>query len=239
MASWPVYHETMQQQSLRQRLGRRVGSLLIIAGGLTIAFPFWSALYTHYEQSRLSSAYRSSSAAFAAQARSQPSSPHESAHQEAQHLAALFARHLRPGEPIGRLLISRLHLNVVVAQGALGAASLNPASDAAYLRGGPVHYGVTPLPGAGSPVAIAGHRTTYSAPFYDLGQLRAGNWIVLETPYGRFAYRVVAIQTVLPSDIGVLFDARHDLVLTTCTPPYSASHRLVVAARLVSVQLRQ
>jgi sortase A len=229
----------MERRSTRQRLGRRAGSLLLVAGGIVIAFPFWSALYTHYEQDRLGSAYRRADAAFATKTRHQPPAGHQSAAAEARSLAALFARGLRPGDPIGRLQISRLHLDVLVVQGSLGVSSLNPASDASYLRGGPVHYGITPLPGAGTPVAIAGHRTTYSAPFYGLGQLRAGNWIVLDTPYGRFAYRVVTVMTVRPSDVGVLFDRRFDLVLTTCTPPYSASHRLVVAARLVNFQLRR
>jgi sortase A len=142
-----------------------------------------------------------------------------------------------PGEPIGRLLISRVHIDQKVVQGALGVASLNPASNAAFLCGGPVHYGITALPGAGTPVAIAGHRTTYTAPFYRLGQLHIGNVIILETPYGSFTYRVARLSTVLPSDVGVLFDRSFDLVLTTCTPLHSASHRLIVDARLVRVRL--
>ena len=79
-------------------------------------------------------------------------------------------------------------MNRVVVQGSTGSRSLSPASDTAYLRGGPVHYGVTPLPGAGEPFAVAGHRTTYSAPFYSLNVLRRGDTIVVDTPYGRFVY---------------------------------------------------
>jgi sortase A len=221
----------MHERSKRQRLGRRAANLLLIVGGLTIAFPFWSAAYTHYQQRSLSADYRRASAAFAAgaQRRSTLATPLTPA-MKARRLAALFARGLKPGEPIGHLVIPRLKFNRIVVQGSTGAHSLWPASDASYLRGGPVHYGITPLPGAGEPFAVAGHRTTYSAPFYGLNVLRRGDRIVVDTPYGRFRYVVSRITTVLPSDVGVLYDRGYGLVLTTCTPPYSASHRLIVWA---------
>ncbi len=54
----------------------------------------------------------------------------------------------------------------------------------------------------------------------------------MDTPYGKFRYAVAKTTTVLPSDVGVLRDRGYGLVLTTCTPPYSASRRLVVWATL-------
>jgi sortase A len=230
----------MHQRSTRQRFGRRLASLLLIAGGLTLAFPFWSAAYTHFEQRHLGADYGRASAAFASRARQQSSTLallHTPA-MKARRLAALFARDLKPGDPIGRLIIPRLRMNRVVVQGGTDSGSLSPASDTAYLRGGPVHYAVTPLPGAGEPFAVAGHRTTYSAPFYSLNTLRRGDTIVVDTPYGRFVYTVARLTTVLPSDVGVLFDRGYGLVLTTCTPPYSASHRLVVWASATSFTLK-
>ena len=224
----------MQKRTTRQRLGRRSANLLLIAGGLTIAFPFWSAAYTHFQQNRLSADYQHASNSFSAAARQQTSTLallHTPA-MRARRLAALFARGLKPGDPIGRLVIPHAHINRIVVQGGTSSSSLSPASDTAFLRGGPVHYGVTPLPGAGEPFAVAGHRTTYSAPFYSLNVLRRGDRIVLDTPYGRFDYRVAKLTTVLPSDVGVLYDRGYALVLTTCTPPYSASHRLIVWASL-------
>ena len=110
--------------------------------------------------------------------------------------------------------------------------ALDPDGDRALLRNGPVHYGITPLPGAGEPFAVAGHRTTYGAPFYELDKLRSGDPIYVDTPYGRFRYGVAKTTTVDPTDIGVLDDRGYGLVLTTCTPPYSAAHRLVVWATL-------
>ena len=103
---------------------------------------------------------------------------------------------------------------------------------ARLLRNGPVHYAITPLPGAGEPFAVAGHRTTYGAPFYKLDKLREGDPIFVDTPYARFRYAVAKTTTVAPTDIGVLSDRGYGLVLTTCTPPYSAAHRLVVWATL-------
>jgi sortase A len=230
----------MHQRSTRQRFGRRLANLLLIAGGLTLAFPFWSAAYTRYEQRHLGADYSRASAAFASRARQQSSTLallHTPA-MKARGLAALFAHGLKPGDPIGRLIIPRLGFNRVVVQGSTGSGSLSPGSDTAYLRGGPVHYGVTPLPGAGEPFAVAGHRTTYSAPFYSLNALRRGDPIVVDTPYGRFVYKVAKLTTVLPSDVGVIYDRGYGLVLTTCTPPYSASHRLVVWASTAGFKLK-
>jgi sortase A len=229
----------MRERSTRQRVGRRLASLLLIAGGLVVAFPFWSAAYAHFQQGALRSDYGRVSTAFAlgeqrhAAVLAQLGTPQ----MKVRRLAALFARGLKPGDPIGRLIIPRLGMDRIVVQGAAGAASLSPGSDTAYLRGGPVHYGITPLPGAGEPFAVAGHRTTYAAPFYALNELRRGDLIVVDTPYARFTYRVARLTTVLPSDVGVLYDRGYGLVLTTCTPPYSASHRLVVWASAAGFRL--
>ena len=205
-----------------------------------IAFPFWSAAYAHFQQGALRSDYRRVNAAFAVGEQRQTAvlAQLRSPQMKVRRLAGLFAHGLKPGDPIGHLIIPRLGMNRIVVQGAPGAASLSPGSDTAYLRGGPVHYGITPLPGAGEPFAVAGHRTTYGAPFYRLNELRRGDSIVVDTPYGRFAYRVVRLTTVLPSDVGVLYDRGYGLVLTTCTPPYSASHRLVVWAAAAGFRLK-
>ena len=211
----------------------------MIAGGLLLAYPFWSAAYTRVEQGKLNSTYQTISRAYAGAVQQQDPKLASAAQsgQRLSELAALFARQLKPGAPIGRLLIPKLHLDRWVLQGAGGAAGLTPAGDAPFLRSGPVHYAVTPLPGAGEPFAIAGHRTTYGAPFYSLDKLRPDDAIVFQTPYARFTYRVVRTTTVLPSAVSVLFDRGYSLVLTTCTPRYSASHRLVVWAQLTGYKL--
>lgn len=218
----------------RSRWVRRLADILLIAGGLVLSYPFWSAGYAQVQQSRLDATYRDSSAAFATLAAANADArPRDVPRVEVvRRLAVLYGGRLRPGDPIGRLRIPLIDLDRLVQQGARGRASLDPNADRALLRNGPVHYGLTPLPGAGEPFAVAGHRTTYGAPFYKLDRLKRGDLIFLDTPYARFRYAVEKTSVVLPNDVGVLRDRGYSLVLTTCTPPYSASHRLVVWAVL-------
>jgi sortase A len=218
----------------RKRWLRLGGDLLLIVGGLVLSYPFWSAAYAQVQQTRLDSTYREQSSAFAeGVVANEDTRTHGVSDAElVRRLAVLFARGLRPGDPIGRLRIPRIGLDRLVQQGVGGRLALDPDGDRALLRNGPVHYGVTPLPGAGEPFAVSGHRTTYGAPFNKLDRLRRGDPILMDTPYARLRYEVVRTSTVLPSDIGVLRDRGYGLVLTTCTPPYSASHRLIVWATL-------
>jgi sortase A len=218
----------------RSRWVRRLGDILLIAGGLVLAYPFWSAGYAQVQQSRLDAAYRDNSAAFSTVAATAADTrSHNVPRAEVvRRLAVLYGSRLQPGDPIGRLRIPLVDLDRLVQQGARGRASLDPGADRALLRSGPVHYGFTPLPGAGEPFAVAGHRTTYGAPFYKLDRLKSGDRIFLDTPYARFRYEVAKTTVVVPGDIGVLRDRGYGLVLTTCTPPYSASHRLIVWAVL-------
>ncbi len=218
----------------RSRWLRLAGDLLLIAGGLVLAYPFWSAAYAQVQQSRLDSTYRQQSAAFAAEV-SGDLGTHKrtvSSRELLRRLAVVYGRGLKAGDPIGRLRIPRIDLDRLVQQGVAGRAGLDPDGDRSLLRNGPVHYAITPLPGAGEPFAVAGHRTTYGAPFYELDKLRRGDPIYMETPYGKFRYAVAKTTTVDPTDISVLSDRGYGLVLTTCTPPYSAAHRLIVWATL-------
>ncbi len=217
---------------------RLAGDLLLIAGGLVLAYPFWSAAYAQVQQSRLDSTYRQQSAAFIQDINAnQDTRPHGVSDEElVRRLAVRYGKKLRPGDPVGRLIIPRIKLDRLVQQGVGGKMALDPQGDTALLRNGPVHYGITPLPGAGEPFAVAGHRTTYGAPFYKLDKLRAGDPIYVDTPYARFRYSVAKTTTVDPTDTSVLLDRGYGLVLTTCTPPYSAAHRLVVWATLAKAK---
>jgi sortase A len=218
----------------RGRWVRRLADILLIAGGLVLSYPFWSAGYAQVQQSRLDAAYRDSSAAFSSVAAANTDTrTHDlPAAEIVRRLAVLYGSRLKTGDPIGRLRIPLIDVDRLVQQGARGSASLDPATDRTLLRNGPVHYGLTPLPGAGEPFAVAGHRTTYGAPFYKLDRLKRGDPIFLDTPYARFRYEVMKTTVVLPGDVGVLRDRGYGLVLTTCTPAYSASHRLIVWATL-------
>jgi sortase A len=101
------------------------------------------------------------------------------------------------------------------------------------LKKGPGHYTNTPLPGQPGNAAIAGHRTTYGAPFGNIGELNAGDEIDVTTKQGSFVYKVTGQQVVDPSDVSVLAPTNDNrLTLTTCHPKYSAAKRLVITAAL-------
>ncbi len=226
----------------RRAVRHLIGDLLLIAGGILLAYPLWSGLLATVQQGRLDDAYGRETARFTETVRSAKDKASKSEVPpgvEVHRLATLFAETLRPGDPVARLTIPRLDLEHVVQEGVSGRVALDPNGDRKLLRNGPVHYGITPLPGAGDPFAVAGHRTTYGAPFSRLDALRKGDRVVVETPYARFVYAVARTTVVQPDDVGVLRDRGYGLVLTTCTPRYSASHRLIVWARTVSFELRQ
>ncbi len=102
---------------------------------------------------------------------------------------------------------------------------------------GPGHYPGTPLPGTHGTVAIAGHRTTYGAPFRRLDQLGRGDRIELRMPYGTFVYSVERRRIVAPTAVWVTRSTSYDrLILSACHPLYSAAKRIVVFARLVDTR---
>lgn len=101
------------------------------------------------------------------------------------------------------------------------------------LKKGPGHYPETPLPGQEGNAAIAGHRTTYGAPFNRIDELVAGDEILVETVQGDFRYLVTEQLIVSPSAVDVLEDKGDNrLTLTACHPKYSARQRIVVVAEL-------
>jgi sortase A len=141
----------------------------------------------------------------------------------AAFLARALNRRTDPGDPVGRIKIPEVGVNKVVVEG----------TDGDSLRKGPGHYPETPLPGIHGTVAIAGHRTTYGAPFNELDKVDRGDEVVVEMPYGRFVYEVERQLIVDPTDTWVTKRVNHDrLVLTACHPKYSAAQRIVIFARL-------
>ncbi len=141
----------------------------------------------------------------------------------ARVLARRFTRQLHRGEAIGRIEVPRIGLDIVIVQG----------TDTASLQKGPGHYPGTPLPGLPGTTAIAGHRTTYLAPFRDINRIEPGDEMRLEMPYADFTYRVQKHEVVAPGDVGIVRSAGYQrLLLTACHPLYSAAQRYAVFARL-------
>jgi sortase A len=207
---------------------RFIASVLIVCGLLLIADVaitlLWqepvSALIAHREQSKLSHQLSALDRQSAADARAV-----RRARQRFELLAQREQGRVGSGHALGRIRLPTLHRSYVMVQG----------TDPASLRKGPGHYPGTALPGEGGTVGIAGHRTTYLAPFKTINDLRPGDPVVLEMPYGTFTYRVENTRIVEPTALWVTRDVGYPrLVLSACHPLYSASHRIVVFARLTT-----
>lgn len=128
------------------------------------------------------------------------------------------------GDPIAIIQIPKIGVDEVVVQG----------TDRPDLQKGPGHYPATPLPGQIGNAAIAGHRTTYGAPFFRLDELAAGDEILTKSLVGDYTYVVTDTLVVKPTDTWVVENTPDaQLTLTTCNPKYSARERLVVKAQLV------
>lgn len=126
------------------------------------------------------------------------------------------------GDAIARIEMPSIGVSEYVVEG----------TDVDSLRKGPGHYPETPLPGDPGTAAIAGHRTTYGAPFRRIDQLRHGQPITLDMPDGRFVYRVERTKIVDDQDLSVLDRVGYRrLVLSACHPLYSAAQRIIVFAR--------
>jgi sortase A len=128
------------------------------------------------------------------------------------------------GDPVAVMEIPAIGLTRTIVEG-VGVDDL---------KQGPGHYPGTPLPGQAGNAAIAGHRTTYGAPFYRLNELEPGDEIELQTLQGEFTYEVTRKHVVSPDQVEVL-DPTEDaqLTLTTCEPRFSARQRLIIVADLL------
>jgi sortase A len=151
----------------------------------------------------------------------------EASHQAIERAAQRFFDELETGVPLGRIIIPKLDIDPVFVNGTRWGADLSR---------GPGRYPETFLPGMGRVTAIAGHRTTFGAPFRHIDRLEAGDEIVLDLPYGTFHYRVVEHEIVANDDWSIIEPREFEtLVLSACHPLFSASQRWIVYARLSAV----
>jgi sortase A len=200
------------------------GVLLLVDAGLTLAWqePV-SAFMAGREQSQLRGQLNGLNKL--AQSDKQAVGDDRDVRRRLAKLAALQARRDKRGRAVGRLKLPSLHRSYVVVEG----------TDTDSLRKGPGHYANTPLPGQGATVGVAGHRTTYGAPFRTIDKLKRGDELVMDMPYGRFTYVVDKTQIVNPDATWITHKRRHEmLVLSACHPLYSAAKRIVAFATLRS-----
>ena len=219
----------------RSRWARRVGTALIVLGVGVLAWtlvvwqwndPFTS-LYTRWQQRQLESDY-------AALVEQQPPPPKPSVATGApapdpeaviRAEATRFRKSVGEGDAIGRIVIPRLGVNMIVVNG----------TDTDTLKKGPGRYLGTSMPGQGQLVYIAGHRTTYGAPFAKIDEMRPGDRFRIEMPYATFTYEVTGHRIVDDQDLSVLESKGFEQVaLQACHPRFFATQRYIVYAKPVS-----
>jgi sortase A len=203
------------------------GVLLLVDAGVTLAWqePI-TALYTKLRQDSLAGDLRALERSGPTQLQLRALERLQSERQRIAFLARALEQSAHRGAAVGRIRIGRIGANFVLVNG----------TDGGSLRGGPGLYPSNPFPGAPGTVAIAGHRTTYLAPFRHIDSLRRGDTISLEMPYGKFIYRVEGTRIVKPTDVSVIRPVGYDrLVLSACHPLFSAAQRIIVFARLTLI----
>jgi sortase A len=225
------------------RFLRITGVLLTVAGLLMLAWAFvvwrwedpFTRFYTEREQRKLETSYERRLADYERIAvpapegsmDGAPPTPRASA-DWLRTTARAYRRSTGRGDAVGRLVIPRLDVDMIVVNG----------TDSHTLKKGPGRYGGAGsyMPGEGHLVYVAGHRTTYSAPFSEIEDLERGDRVVLELPYARFEYRVERDEIVRSDELRVLRSGgREVLALQACHPRFFASHRFLVYARPVRV----
>ena len=229
----------------RRTWSRRLGLTLIVAGSLTImwAIVVWrwqdpfTALYTTYEQHHLAQRYQARAHRFAIA----PVPRRASGSITAKALTAAIVERERAavarearryrllsheGDPLGRIIVPRLGLNMIFVDG----------TDTSSLERGPGRDLDTYMPGENQLVYIAGHRTTFLAPFAHIDALKPGDRVKLELPYATFVYSVTRHVIVPSNDLAVLRSPHHELLaLQACHPRFFATHRYIVYARPLEV----
>jgi sortase A len=209
-----------------------IASVALITAGIVIAADVamtlaWreplSTLYGSIQQSKAADSLDKLKLEFPEPAEVHDAASSREVEDRALRLADDFADRVETGNGIGRIKIPSIGLDIVVVQG----------TDTASLQKGPGHYPETAFPGQRKTIGIAGHRTTYLAPFRKINEIADGDEITLEMPYGTFVYAVQKHEIVDPSQVEIVDNVGYErLVLTACHPLYSAAQRWAVFAKL-------
>jgi sortase A len=201
------------------------GGLALVDAGVTLVWqePF-SAIYAKLRQDHLSGALAKVERAAPTTLEKRQLVDLSDVRRRVALLAGGLQGRAKDGSPVGRIRIPRIGASFVVVKG----------TDTSDLESGPGIYPETVFPGMAGTTAVAGHRTTYLAPFRHVDQLRSGSVIQLDMPYARFTYTVVGKRIVDPTNVSAAVGnvGYSRLVLSACTPLFSAAKRLLIYARL-------
>ena len=191
---------------------RILGIVLILAGASVIVVPYIQNIFSIADQEKALVEWKVNK---------------EQYKEQLEEIKKEEKLELKEGKPPAqfplRMLIPAIELDTIVLEG----------TDKETLKKGPGHIIGTSYPGSIGTVAISGHRTTYSKPFFNADKLQPGNEIILESYDAKYVYYVTEIKIVKPTDVWVLNPTPYlSLVLTTCNPKYSANERLIVFAQM-------
>jgi sortase A len=217
---------------------RHISTLIIVAGLGLLAWtgtvyvwkdPF-TTLYTAYEQRQLESSLEKTfeewRPATPRERQPRPTKGFDAKPVNVRREARAYRTSSQGGDAVARLEVPRLDLDVVVVNG----------TEVGDLRRGPGRHLDSSMPGEGELVYIAGHRTTFGAPFSRIDQLRRGDRISVELPYATIVYEVTADRIVDQYELSVLKSrGREELILQACHPRFFSSERYLVYARPVQV----
>ena len=207
------------------------GVVLLADAGLTLVWqePI-SAVYAHFRQQSLSSDLTKLEDEGPTPDELRALAQLESQRKKLGFLARSLRHKVGDGDAIGRLKIPKIGVSQVVVEG----------TKTGDLMRGPGRYDDSSLPGLPGTTAVAGHRTTYGAPFRNVNKLKRGDRMTFEMPYGKFTYETIRTRIVDPGNYAVTRSVRGQdrLVLTACHPLYSAAQRIVVFARLIRAEPR-
>jgi sortase A len=221
-----------------RRVMRFTGTLLLAAGVAVLVWvlvvwrwqdPF-TALYTTWKQHQLSQSYERRAELYRLpDPKSKAAASRVVTTAQIRALARRYRLGSKRGQAVGRIRVPRLGLSMIVVDG----------TDHDTLKKGPGLDRRTYMPGEGQLVYIAGHRTTYLAPFAHIERMKTGDEVSLELPYGTFRYRVFTHKIVAADDMAVLKSHGRDVVeLQACHPRFFSSHRYIVFARLTQIDPR-
>lgn len=211
-----------------RKLARIVGTLMMVAGVGTLAWAFtvwrWedpiTSTLNYFEQRELAESF---------DRRLEEGRPAATAVNVSSTLpgaAVKWRRSAKRGDPIARLRVPRLGLTEIMVNG----------TDPETLKRGPGRYLGSAMPGEGELVYVAGHRTTYGAPFSRIDKMRKGDRIFVELPYGTFEYAVTGYRIVGATETSVLKSkGREQIALQACHPRFFATQRYIVYGEPVRV----
>lgn len=220
---------------MMRRLARILGTLMIVAGlgSLGWAVTVWqwqdpfTAVLQRLEQRELAQSF---------DRRLEQNAPAGAAAASASDLrralprdAVKWRKDAKRGDAVARLRIPRLGLSTIIVNG----------TDTNTLKRGPGRYLGSAMPGEGELVYVAGHRTTYGAPFSRIDKLKKGDRVFVDLPYGTIEYAITGSRIVTATQVSVLKSKGFEqLALQACQPRFFATHRIIAYAKPIGVTAR-